>query len=75
MMKLTKAQRKNLHNLDWNVLEYSKDSKESNCATIIFTQEDGLVYKEICELFDLFGDKPIQLLIVATKEGYDQEEY
>lgn len=65
-MKLTKKQKELLEEYDWDVIS----NDDGNCAWVTFTPEDGVVFGEICEQFNLTGDKDeVSLLVVGTKEG------
>lgn len=69
-MKLTKYQKARLLEFEWDVISNDVDGKEQNCAWVNITPEDGAIFGEICEHFDLTGDEgDVKLLVVATKEG------
>ena len=68
-MKLTKAQKARLDNYGWNVVDVVVDGKEQNCQWISITPEDGAIFGETCEHFDLTGDgEDVKLLVVGTRE-------
>ena len=68
-MKLTKAQRARLDNYGWDVIDTEVDGKEQNCQWISIAPEDGAIFGEICENFELTGDsEDVKLLVVATRE-------
>ena len=65
-MKLTQKQKEKLSTYDWDVIS----NDDGNCAWISITPEDGAIFGEVCENFDLTGDEDdVKLLVVATREG------
>ena len=66
IMKLTEEQKELMQEHDWDVVS----NDDGNCAWITFTPEDGAVFGELCEQFNLTGDKDeISFLVVGTQEG------
>lgn len=69
-MKLTKYQKARLLEHEWDVIVNDVDGKEQNCGWISIAPEDGAIFGEICEHFNLTGDgDDVKLLVVATREG------
>ena len=69
-MKLTKAQRARLDNYGWDVIEVEVKGKIQNCSWISIAPEDGAIFGEICEHFELTGEgEDVKLLVVATSEN------
>lgn len=65
-MKLTKKQKEELSKYHWDVIS----NDDGNCAWLNITPEDGAIFGEICEHFNLTGDEgDVKLLVVATREG------
>lgn len=65
-MKLTQKQKEKLSAYDWDVIS----NDDGNCAWISIAPEDGAIFGEVCENFDLTGDEDdVKLLVVATREG------
>jgi len=68
-MKLTKSQRARLDNYGWDVVDVVVDGKEQNCQWVSITPEDGSIFGEICEHFELTGEgEDVKLLVVGTRE-------
>lgn len=68
-MKLTKAQLKKLKNHDWDVIDVEVNGKNQNCKWIGIYPEDGSIFGEVVEQFELTGDSDsVKLLVVATSE-------
>tara|TARA_B100000035_G_scaffold276393_1_gene254002 strand:- start:3881 stop:4090 length:210 start_codon:yes stop_codon:yes gene_type:complete len=68
-MKLTKAQRARLDNYGWDVIDVEVDGKEQNCQWVSIAPEDGVIFGEICEHFELTGEgEDVKLLVVGTRE-------
>ena len=68
-MKLTKAQRARLDNYGWDVIDVEVDGKEQNCSWVSINPEDGVIFGEICEHFELTGEgEDVKLLVVGTRE-------
>lgn len=64
-MKLTKAQKQTLKNHDWDIVS----NEYGNCSWISVNPQDGKIFAELVEHFDLTGDgEDIKLLVVATSE-------
>jgi hypothetical protein len=64
-MKLTKAQKQTLKNHDWDIVS----NEHGNCSWISVNPQDGKIFAELVEHFDLTGDgEDIKLLVVATSE-------
>mgnify|MGYP007072034313 CR=1 FL=1 len=69
-MKLTKHQKKYIKDIKYDIVSYEVDKKESNVASISFFPEDGDLYYQICDHFNLSGHhNNVKLLIIATQEG------
>jgi len=69
LMKLTKAQRARLDNYGWDAIDVVVDGKEQNCQWVSITPEDGAIFGEICEHFELSGDgEDVKLLVIGTRE-------
>jgi len=65
-MKLTKTQKQQLKDHDWDIVETENGQ---NCSWISVEPEDGEIFHIVTELFNLTGEgKDIKLLIVGTKE-------
>ena len=64
-MKLTKAQKKQLKDHDWDIVETANGQ---NCTWLSLEPEDGEIFHIATELFGLTGDGYINLLVVGTKE-------
>ena len=72
-MKLTKYQKARLLEHEWDV--FTTDDGEQNCAWISITPEDGEIFGQVVEELCLTGEgRDVKLLIVATQEGYEEEE-
>lgn len=68
-MKLTKTQKQDLKNYDWNIISHKTDGEEQNCSWISISPEDGSIFGEVAEELGLTGDgEDIKLLVVATME-------
>ena len=68
-MKLTKAQRAHLANYGWDAIDVEVDGKKQNCQWISISTEDGDIFGEICEHFELSGDgEDVKLLVIGTRE-------
>lgn len=69
-MKLTKYQKARLLEYEWDIIEAEVDGKEQNCSWVSVRPEDGEIFQEVADVFDLEGDcDSIKLLVVATMEG------
>ena len=65
-MKLTKTQKQQLKDHDWDIVETENGQ---NCSWISVEPEDGEIFHIVTELVNLTGEgKDIKLLIVGTKE-------
>jgi len=64
-MKLTKTQKKQLKDYDWDIVEAESGQ---NCTWLSLEPEDGEIFHIATELFSLTGDGYIKLLVVGTKE-------
>ena len=65
-MKLSEEQKQLLQENDWDVV--SNDS--CNCTWISIRPEDGKIFGEICETFNLTGDgEDVKLLVIGTTEA------
>jgi hypothetical protein len=74
-MRLTKYQKARLQEYKWDVIESDVDGGVQNCAWVSITPEDGVIFQECLDVFKLTGEhEDIKLLVVATQEGYDEEE-
>lgn len=68
-MKLTKHQKNNLLEYEWDIINPDNDQ---NCAWVGFEPSDGEIYGEIIELLGLTDTgKQIKLLIVGTQNEED----
>tara|TARA_R110002020_G_scaffold180152_3_gene374284 strand:+ start:2161 stop:2364 length:204 start_codon:yes stop_codon:yes gene_type:complete len=66
-MKLTKYQKARLLEHEWDAIE-NEDGQ--NCRWLNISAEDGSIFGEVCEHFDLTGEQDeVKLLVVATAEG------
>jgi len=69
-MKLTKHQKKHIRSVNFDIISHEVKGKESNTNIVTFTPQDGDIYFELCEAFELTGmSENIKLLVVATQEG------
>lgn len=65
-MKLTQKQKQDLKDHDWDIVS----NEQGNCSWISVNPEDGKIFAELVEHFELAGDgEDIKLLVVATSEG------
>ena len=68
-MKLTKAQRARLDNYGWDVIEVEVEGKVQNCSWISISPEDGIIFQEVCDNFELTGEgEDVKLLVIGTRE-------
>lgn len=73
-MKLTKAQKNELIEFGWDVVESETDGEIQNCSWINIDSEDGIIYNDALKLFGLSGDgKDIKLLVVGTREESEED--
>ena len=65
-MKLTKNQKAQLENYNWDVIS----NEDGNCAWISIAPEDEVIFQECLDVFSLTGDEEdVKLLVIGTKEG------
>ncbi len=65
-MKLTEEQKEILKENDWDIIS----NDDGNCTWITLTPKDGIVFGELCEQFNLTGDKKeISFLVIGKQEG------
>lgn len=68
-MRLTKYQKARLLEYEWDIIETEVDGKEQNCKWLYFSPEDGSIFGEVCDHFELTGESDsVKLLVVATAE-------
>jgi hypothetical protein len=70
-MKLTKAQKKQLKDHDWDIVEAESGQ---NCTWLTLEPKDGEIFHFATELFGLTGDGDIALLVVGTREEFENED-
>jgi len=69
-MRLTKYQKARCVEFGWDVVKTDVNGEVQNCSWISLSPEDGTVFQEACDVFDLTGEhEDIKLLVVATQEG------
>ena len=68
-MKLTEEQKELLKDYDWDVV----NNDSGNCTWISVRPEDGKIFGEICETFNLTGGGNVDLLVVGHKEHEIEE--
>ncbi len=69
-MKLTKAQKQQLKDHDWDIVETENGQ---NCSWINVEPEDGEIFHIVTNLFGLTGEGNVDLLIVGHKEQEIEE--
>lgn len=73
-MKLNKTQQKFLSENGWGIIT-SNTNKNSNCAWIGFSKEDGQIFDEVCGVFGLQTDSDyIELLVIGAKQIKQDEK-
>ena len=74
-MKLTKYQKARLKEFEWDLIETDVGGDVQNCAWISVTPEDGVIFQECLDVFNLTGEgEDVKLLCVATQEDSPDED-
>lgn len=68
-MKLTKYQKARLLEYNWDVITNEVDGEEQNCSWISISPEDGAIFSQVVEHFNLTGEgEDVKLLVIGTTE-------
>jgi hypothetical protein len=73
-MKLTKAQKNELIEFGWDIVEIEAEGRKQNCSWISVNPEDGVIFNETISHFGLSGEgNCIKLLVIGTIEESEEE--